>query len=305
MSSIVNKIANSVTSGTSSLIGRDKVTRLTNTLNKGLTKSKYRDLMKRGNTVQIISRSSHMSLHICVSQNDASRLILLGNGQIGPEALNSHFIIEKDKDTNHFKFKNGNNYIAFDNEIPCILSEPVNPRTRQEQMRARNEFRIVEILGSDEYFCLESVYFPGRFLSVLPDGSITSTRDRTEDKAQFCINIIHVMPVPGKATTPVVSPPVVVPIVSVSQPYVPAPGPGVGVSGRPISYSTSSQSIDSNQPYSFNNPDNNNNNRSSKAGEAAAALAQNHPGEAHSSDTADAPPPNYSNIFPTLPKLDQ
>jgi hypothetical protein len=298
MSSFVNKIANSVTSGTGSIIGRDKVTRLTNVLNKSITKSKYRDFMKRGNTVQVISRSSHMSLHICVSQNDASRLILLGNGQIGPEALNSHFIIEKDKDNNHLKFKNGNNYIAFDNEVPCILSEPVNPRTRQEQIRARNEFRVVEILGSDEYFCLESVYFPGRFLGVLPDGSITSTRDRTEDKAQFCLNVIHVMPRPGSA--PVVQPQqvlVTVPVVPASQPFVPAPGPGVGVSGRPISYSTS-------QPMGLAvATSGEGNTTSSKAGEAAAALAASQPGEAaHSSDAGDAPPPNYSNIFPVLPK---
>ena len=119
MSSFINKFANSVTSGTSSLIGRDKVTRLTNSINKGLFRgSKYRDYMKLGNTVQLISRTSRMSLHICISQNDSSRLILLGNGQVGPEALNSHFVIEKDKNSSHLKFKNGNNYVAFDNEIP-------------------------------------------------------------------------------------------------------------------------------------------------------------------------------------------
>lgn len=305
MTSFLNKVANSVTSGTSSLIGRDKVTRLTNSLNK-VVKSKYRDFMRAGNTVQIISRTSHMSLHICVSQNDTTRLILLGNGQIGPEALNSHFLIEKDKSSNHLKFRNGNNYIAFDNEVPCILSDPPNPRNPQEKIRARNEFRLVEIIGSDEYFCLESVYFPGRFLSVNQDGSITCTKNRSEEKAQFCLNIIHVMPQPGKNSKQATPEQAVV--ITTSQ-YVPAPPPGVGVSGRPVSYSTNDSGSEASlQIGGYQQPSG----AASKAGEAAAAASSAQPtsnlfgslptSEPTSSSVADPPPPNYSNIFPSLPK---
>lgn len=286
MSRLINKVANSVSSTTSSIIGRDNVTKFTNSINKGLfLKSKYRDFLRAGNTVQIISRCSHMSLHICVSQNDSTRLILLGNGHVGPEALNSHFLIEQDPKNTHLKLKNGNNYISFDNDVPCILSDPPNPNNRQEKIRARNEFRLVEILGSEEYFCLESVYYPGRYLAVLPDGSITSTKNRADEKAQFCLNIIHIMPTQAQLRASSAASQTSVlynaPVVAVSQEFVPQT--------RPYSLNTEATSS-----------------ISSKDQEAAAFSSTNSfsNSAAASASTSDETPPNYSNLYPSLPKFD-
>ncbi len=108
MSSFVNKIANSVTNTTSMFVGRETMNKLTNGLNRSIfIKSKYRDFMKNGNTIQLLSKNSHMSLQICISQNDQSRLILFGNGQIGPEFTASHWVIEIDPKNGHYKFRNG------------------------------------------------------------------------------------------------------------------------------------------------------------------------------------------------------
>ena len=176
------------------------------------------------------------------------------------------------------------------------MSEPTNPRSKAEQIRARNEFRLVEILGSEEYFCLESVYYPGRFLAVLQDGAITHSRNRAEEKAHFCLNVIHVMPEPGKPILIGDGP--ATPYMPVNQGIMPAPGPGVGASARPMSFSVQNQNDENNHiNYNFNS-----NNQSFKAGEAAAAAAQSEYGTSSSSG-GEAPPPVYSNIFPSLPKM--
>lgn len=162
MASFINKLASSVTNSAGSLVGRDNMTKLTNSINRTIKKSKYRDFMKPGNVVQIISKTSHQSLQICTSRNDPNRLILLGNGQIGMDFLNAHFLIELDPRSGHFKFKNRLNYMAFDNDVPCVLADVPNPKNSKEAIRARNEFRLHEMIGSDEWFALESVYYPGR-----------------------------------------------------------------------------------------------------------------------------------------------
>ena len=42
---------------------------------------------------------------------------------------------------------------------------------------------------SDEYFALESVYFPGKYISILPDGSIAVSRNKADESTQFCLNV--------------------------------------------------------------------------------------------------------------------
>lgn len=164
MSSFINKLSSGLTNTAGSIVGRENMTKFSNSINRTFKKSKYRDFMKAGNVVQLISKNSHMSLQICASRNDPNRLILLGNGQIGIEYLNAHFVIEVDPRNSHLKFKNRNNYMAYDNEVPCVLAEVVNPKNSKEAIRARNEFRLHEIIGSDEWFALESVYYPGRYI---------------------------------------------------------------------------------------------------------------------------------------------
>ena len=197
MASFVNKIVSSVTNNTSTIIGRENMTKISNSLNRTFKQAKYRDFLKSGNVIQLISKTSHNSLQICASQNDPNRLILLGNGQIGEEFFNAHFTlirgikaihnnliiksnlenflfqIIQDKN-DHLKFQNRLNFLACDEPgIPCVLSEPTKPKPKPyEYIRARNEFRLHEIIGSEEWFALESVYFPGRYISITPEGRL-------------------------------------------------------------------------------------------------------------------------------------
>lgn len=284
MSSFLNKIASNVTNTAGSLVGRENLTKLSNSINRTFKKSKYRDFMKPGNVVQMISKSSHQSLQICASRNDPGRLILLGNGQIGMEALNAHFLIEVDPRNSHLKFKNRNNYIAYDNDVPCILAEVVNPKSSKEALRARNEFRIHEIIGSDEWFALESVYFPGKYLSILPDGSITSTRDKSLESAHFCLHVINVPQHNMRSDSGVFvyTPPVVSVAEAAPSPTPPPPPPS-------IPPSTSNGVVAGTATGT-----------SSKEQEAAAYSQQQ-------ADTVSPPPvadtpPNYTNLFPQLPK---
>ena len=109
MASFVNKIVSSVTNNTSTLIGRENMTKISNSLNRTFKQAKYRDFLKSGNVIQLISKTSHNSLQICASQNDPNRLILLGNGQIGEEFFNAHFTLIRgivDESLNNFFFKN-------------------------------------------------------------------------------------------------------------------------------------------------------------------------------------------------------
>lgn len=192
MSSFFNKIASQITNTTGSLVGRDNVTRLTNSINQSFySKSKYRDYLKQGNVVQLLSKTSHRALHICPSPNDPSRMVLLGNGQIGSEYFGGHFTVEVEGSKKHLKFRNGNNYICFENQIPCVMRET---NASHNVIKSRNEFRLHEILGSDEHFALESVFFPGRYLAILADGSITTTKNRADESTHFCLNVITVIP---------------------------------------------------------------------------------------------------------------
>jgi hypothetical protein len=282
--SFVNKVANSLTSKGSLIIGRGPLTKFTNGINKALFKSKYREFMKPGNLVQLCSKNSHMSLQICASQNDAQRLILMGNGQIGPQFPHAHFYIEKDKNE-HLKFRNGAFYLAFDNEIPTILTEPTNPKAKKHEfIRARNEFRMHEILGSDEHFALESVYFPGRFLAILPDGSITTTRDKAEEKAHFFLHVIQVYGQP--------------PVSTASESAYTQELASAGTSTDRNSYAVGGGATASAIPpsTSFSSKQEESDYHAALSNEQAAASRM--PSNAEPVES----PPQYTNLFPQLPK---
>jgi hypothetical protein len=278
MASYVNKLANAVTNKTSSLVGRENLAKLTNSINRSLFSSKYRDYLLSGNCVQLISKSSHMTLQICASPNDPNRLILMGNGQVGAQFTNAHFIIEIEPKRRHIKFKNANNYLAFDSNVPCIFSGPLNPKSKEDQMRTRNEFRLHEIIGSDEYFALESCFCPGKYLAVLPDGSITITRNKTDENSQFFLNVINVIPAnqrPGnnpRQSTISATPP--------QEQYAPMVVPA-GAEANPPSPADEKEAESRLQENSSNN------------------------GAAQTSATASAQPetpPTYTSLFPQLPK---
>ena len=293
MASFLHKVANSVTNSTSGIIGRGNMTKLANSINQIFTTTKYRDYMKAGNTIQLISRTSRLAVQICASQNDPSRLIVLGNGQVGPEYLNSQLVIEFDKKTGHYKFKSYRNYLAFDQDIPCIIPEPVNPKHNWEKMRSRNEFRIHEVIGSDEYFCLESVYSPGRYLAVTPQGDITVSRNKTDEATQFCLHVIHVLPDNYREGLMRESPSVN------SIPPSTAPAPAVVPTAGAMTTSASTSSGLSSRSTSEN--------YSSKEAEAAQYnqnLSSYVPPSAPAQSSAPVEPeipPTYTSLFPKLP----
>jgi len=78
MASFFNKVSNSISNNASIVLGRENVNKLTNALNNVIYNAKYREFLKPGNIIQLISKNSHMSLQICSSQNDSNRLIVLG-----------------------------------------------------------------------------------------------------------------------------------------------------------------------------------------------------------------------------------
>lgn len=284
MASYVNKIANTITNKTGSLIGRENLTRLTNSLNQS-NKSKYRDYLTNGNVIQLISKTSHMSLQICASQNDPSRLILLGNGQIGPQFNHSHFIIEIVPSNGHLKFRNAQNYLAFDMEVPCILTPVLNPRTKRDEIRTRNEFRLHELFGDAEYFAIESVYYPGRYLAVYPDGSITYTKNKTEDISHFCLHVIQA------ATL-------------IPQIY-PAYNPLSNGTENPVPQqpSTSSQRNSVASAYNVPSEKQQESDMYAASTSAAAAAAAGSRSSAPPQATSIETPPAYQALFPKLPNM--
>ncbi len=78
MSSFLNKISNSISSNASMVLGREAASKLTNALNNVIYNAKYKELLKSGNIIQLVSKNAHMSLQICASPNDNNRLIVLG-----------------------------------------------------------------------------------------------------------------------------------------------------------------------------------------------------------------------------------
>lgn len=284
MASFANKLANSITSKGSVIIGRGPLTKLTNSLNKAFFKNKYREFLKPGNLVQICSKSSHCSLQICQSRNDAQRLILMGDGPIGNTYHHAHFLIEKDKNEN-LKFRNGNHYLAFDNDIPTLLCEPTHPNPKKHEfIRARNEFRLHEIIGSDEHFALESVYSPGRYLAILPDGSITMTKDKSAEITHFFIHVIAVNGVPYAQPVTVTGDPNGTVVSRPESVY----NPPAGVS-TPSSYNGTGAVPAASAP-GFNNA-------SSKQQES-----EYYERERFAPAPAPETPPTYNNLFPQLPK---
>ena len=149
-------------------------------------------MLQDGSSVQLCSRSSHRSLQICGAKDNPSRLVFVANGPIGGDALqNTHFLIEKDAD-GYLSFKNGylNFYLNFcDNFSASGLSR----QSKYAKIRDDTKFRLHEVLGSNEYFSLESMKYKGRFLACHPDGTVTTSRSNSEEVTHFFLNPIRDM----------------------------------------------------------------------------------------------------------------
>lgn len=282
MTSHINKLMNTITNKSASFIGRENLTNMSNSINKIFSKAKYRDFLKAGNTIQLISRNSHRSLQICASQNDPNRLILNGQGQVGTEYTNSHFVIETEPKHGHLKFRNRQTYIAFDQDVPCVLSEPLNPKHKSEYIRARNEFRIHEIIGSDEYFALESVYYPGKYISILPNGDITVIKNKADESTHFYVHIIHVHQFNGQAQAVVVQSSVA------NQPSVQSAAVATNESVAPAQSTGLSQKEEESREAARQQAAASNNATTSQSSEQITQL--------------DHVPPAYASLYPKLPQ---
>lgn len=304
MSKFLNKLSNSITNNASIVIGRENLNKISNSINRAIWTSKYREDMKPGNIVQLISKNSHLAVQICASINDPNRLIVLGNGQIGPDHRNAHFNVIKVKSNSHFKFQNGPNFLSLDEPggIPCILSEPTHPKPKpHEFIRARNEFRLHEIIGSDEWFALESVYFPGRYLSIMPDGAITITKNKDDVSCHFGVHLITEHPSnvkPGSSTRQSLQP-------SASNSSMAGAAAASAVGDR-VSIS-SGQSSNSYQGYNSMQSEESRRKQEESERYAREQRELNQQPASSSYSTPSAPPtannepPTYGNLFPTLP----
>jgi protein involved in sex pheromone biosynthesis len=161
---------------------------LKNNLNKAIFKSKCRDILKDGNLVQLCSRSSHRSLQICSCKENKKKLIFMANGPVGDGFPKTHFLIEKDTDGYlSFKSKTDQFYLNFcDN-----FSSNIFRNSKYEKILDDTKFRLHEVLGSNEYFALESIKYKGRFLACHPNGVVTTSRNSREENTHFFLNRIH------------------------------------------------------------------------------------------------------------------
>lgn len=83
------------------------------------------------------------------------------------------------------------------NRLPRILTHSNDPQRNKFIKLHKHEFRIHEILGSAEYFALESVKYRGRFLACLPNGSITVSRDKSQEISHFYVHVLFVYGMPS------------------------------------------------------------------------------------------------------------
>ena len=196
MAFIVNKITDSVTNATGSIIGRENLTKLSNSLNKTIySESKYRQFVKHGNVIQLVSRNSLRSLQIVRSIHNPTQLIIVGDGQIGQSFTNAHFTILINNRNQHIAFQNANNYIGLShNRVLGILTidDPklLSYKTKKNLI-SNIEFRLHEIFGSEEFFCLESTYSPGNYLSVAADNTVSFVKNKTDKSAHFQLHLVN------------------------------------------------------------------------------------------------------------------
>lgn len=197
MASFVNKLANSITNSTGSIIGRENLAKMSNSINQAFNKNKYRDLLRNGNVVQLLSRNSHKALEICSVPNYPTKLAVYGGGQIGPEFTNAHFVININPENKHIAFQNMNNYLGMsvNNFIPEIVNESeIIEKTKKKTKiirMGRIEFRLHEIFGSDDFFALESVHATGFYLCVTEQGLVQVTKNKSDPIAHFQLHLIQ------------------------------------------------------------------------------------------------------------------
>jgi hypothetical protein len=276
MAFIVNKITNGLTNATGSLIGRENLTNIANSLNKSyVSDSKYRPFIKHGNVIQLVSRNSLRPIQIVRSIHNPTQLIITADGQVGESFINSHFTIMVNNRNQHLAFQNSNNYIGLSpNRLLGVLTiddqKLLSYKTKKNLIN-NIEFRLHEIFGSEEYFCLESTYSPGNYLSVAPDNSIVFVKNKTEKSAHFRLHLIHnayIATPTGQILTPVAS------------------GAAAVASSAP--------------PYVAEDPDSSDYSKEEEANRNDAASAP--VVEPAASSSMNDAPPVYNSLYPQLPK---
>ena len=196
MAFLINKLTDGITNATGSLIGRENLTKLSNSLNKSyVSESQYRPFIKHGNVIQLVSRNSLRPLQIVRSVHNPTQLIITADGQVGESFINSHFTILINNRNQHIAFQNSNNYIGLSpNRFLGILTiddQKLLSYKTKKNLITNIEFRLHEIFGSEEYFCLESTFSPGNYLSVSPDSTVGFVKNKTEKSAHFKLHLIY------------------------------------------------------------------------------------------------------------------
>jgi hypothetical protein len=215
-----------------------------------------------------------------------------GNGPVGIEHRHAHFSLIRVAENGHLKFQNGMNFFSLDEPggVPCILSEPTGKKPKKHEfIRARNEFRVHEVIGSNEWFCLESVYFPGKYVAILPDGSITVTKNKAEETAHFSMFLIQEHPTNVK--------PGAQPRVASLQPSLASSSSSASLSSQVTANAPEAPTASDPRPaHTFK--------KDPKQEEAERYAREQQPSTSSqysAVEDADVTPPAYSNLFPTLP----
>ncbi|CAF3356248.1 unnamed protein product [Rotaria sp. Silwood1] len=161
------------------IVGEDTIASATHTINSVITGGHCaRDLLQNGAIVQLLSKSSGHLLQIVMSSYDI--LAFDGNGTMN--SFNTYFNVEK-TEKGRLRFHNNYNYFAFQGKQACIKSFPSGAKSDPSL-----EFRVHDILGTNELVAFESCTCKNHFISISTDGHLktTNTKEKNID-AQFSV----------------------------------------------------------------------------------------------------------------------
>lgn len=126
--------------------------------------------------IQFLSRSSGRTLQIVVAKN-SNELICDAIGGTGSYFPNAHWLVVCGQHGRYY-FHNNYNYLGIKNGRIVII-----PSSHSEKAPVEAEFRVQDVLGSAQALYIESVQYPGLFLSFDEDGqSHADAALRTKDR---------------------------------------------------------------------------------------------------------------------------
>ncbi|CAF0922763.1 unnamed protein product [Rotaria sordida] len=177
--SLLGKTESFATNLLGNIVGEDTIVSATHTINSVITGGHCaRDLLQNGAIVQLVSKSSGHLLQVVMSTNN--NLVFDGNGTFN--SFNTYFNVEKNE-KGRLRFHNNYNYLAFEGKQPCVKSFPSGAKNDSSV-----EFRVHDILGTNELLAFESCTCKNHFISISTDGHLKTmnTKEKNID-AQFSV----------------------------------------------------------------------------------------------------------------------